>query len=173
MPYVFSTQDRYPWVEFAESAQNGPTTVFLKELALKYGMVIVSPIFERDEIKDTFWMTAVVISETGKVIGKVRKNHIPRTNNFNEAAYFGESTLGHPVFDTTFGKIGITICYERHHPQSWMMYGINGAELVFNPNANTGDDASETSWFVEARSAAIANSYYTFAINRVGTVILG
>ena len=41
-----------------------------------------------------------------------------------------ESTLGHPVFETQWGKIAINICYGRHHPQNWMMYGINGAEIV-------------------------------------------
>lgn len=30
-----------------------------------------------------------------------------------------ESTLGHPVFETQFGKIAINICYGRHHPQNW------------------------------------------------------
>lgn len=33
------------------------------------------------------------------------------------------------------GKIAINICYGRHHPQNWMMYGLNGAEIVFNPSA--------------------------------------
>jgi hypothetical protein len=30
---------------------------------------------------------------------------------------------------------------------------------------------SEPLWFIEARNAAIANSYFTVGINRVGTVI--
>lgn len=33
------------------------------------------------------------------------------------------------------GRIAVLICYERHHPQSWMLYGLNGAEIVFNPSA--------------------------------------
>ena len=41
------------------------------------------------------------------------------------------------LFDVT-GKIAINICYGRHHPQNWMMYGINGAEIVFNPSATVG-----------------------------------
>jgi beta-ureidopropionase len=49
-----------------------------------------------------------------------------------------ESTLGHPVFETQFGKIAVNICYGRHHPQNWMMFGINGAEIVFNPSATVG-----------------------------------
>ena len=46
-----------------------------------------------------------------------------------------ESTLGHPVFETQWGKIAINICYGRHHPQNWMMYGINGAEIVKSLNS--------------------------------------
>jgi len=82
-----------------------------------------------------------------------------------------ESTLGHPVFDTKYGKIAVNICYGRHHPQNWLMYGVNGAEMVFNPSATVGA-LSEPLWSIEARNAAVANSYYTFAINRVGTVCL-
>ena len=36
------------------------------------------------------------------------------------------------------GKIAVNICYGRHHPQNWMMYGVNGAEIVFNPSATIG-----------------------------------
>jgi len=36
------------------------------------------------------------------------------------------------------GNIAVNICYGRHHPQNWMMYGINGAEIVFNPSATVG-----------------------------------
>lgn len=47
-------------------------------------MVIVSPILERDETHgETVWNTAVVISNSGNVIGKHRKNHIPRVGDFN------------------------------------------------------------------------------------------
>lgn len=50
-----------------------------------------------------------------------------------------------------------------------MMFGINGAEIVFNPSATVGS-LSEPLWPIEARCAAIANHYFTCAINRVGTV---
>jgi len=33
------------------------------------------------------------------------------------------------------GRIAVNICYGRHHPQNWLMYGVNGAEIVFNPSA--------------------------------------
>lgn len=169
MPFAFCTRERLPWTEFAESAESGPTTNLLKSYARKYNMVIISPILERDETHlDTIWNTAVVIDNHGEYLGKSRKNHIPRVGDFNESTYYMESNLGHPVFDTEFGKIAINICYGRHHPLNWLMYKINGAEITFNPSA-TVNSLSETMWPIEARCAAIANSYFTCAINRVGT----
>lgn len=64
------------------------------------------------------------------------------------------------------------------------MFAVNGAEIVFNPSATVGalrfvclnthgkltQVLSEPMWPIEARNAAIANGYYTCAINRVGTV---
>lgn len=140
MPFAFCTREKQPWCEFAEHAVDGPSTKFLSQLAQKYNMVIVSSILERDDEVhgEVIWNTAVVISNSGKFIGKSRKNHIPRVGDFNESTYYMESTLGHPVFETQFGKIAINICYGRHHPQNWMMYGINGAEIVFNPSATVG-----------------------------------
>ncbi|XP_038221845.1 beta-ureidopropionase-like [Zerene cesonia] len=171
MPFAFCTREKAPWCEFAESVTDGPSTLFLKKYAAKYGMVIISPILERDEIHgDLIWNTAVVINEKGVVIGSHRKNHIPRVGDFNESTYYFEGNTGHPVFETKFGKIAINICYGRHHPLNWLMFGINGAEIVFNPSA-TVSGLSEHLWAVEARNAAIANSYFTCAINRVGTEV--
>ncbi|ELT90582.1 hypothetical protein CAPTEDRAFT_221683 [Capitella teleta] len=131
-------------------------------------MVIISPILERDENHgDVLANTAVVISNTGKVLGKSRKNHIPRVGDFNESTYYFEGDTGHRVFETQFGRIAINICYGRHHPLNWYMYGVNGAEIVFNPSATVGA-LSEPLWSIEARNAAIASSYFTCAINSRG-----
>ncbi|XP_070132132.1 beta-ureidopropionase isoform X4 [Equus przewalskii] len=87
MPFFFCTREKLPWTEFAESAEDGPTTRFCQKLAKKHDMVVVSPILERDtEHGDVLWNTAVVISSSGAVLGKTRKNHIPRVGDFNEVS---------------------------------------------------------------------------------------
>ncbi len=131
-------------------------------------MVIVSPILERDDNKEIIWNTAVVIDNHGDVLGITQKNHIPRVGDFNESTYYMEGTTGNPVFETDFGLIGVNICYGRHHPLHWQALGLNGAEIVFNPSA-TVSGLSEHLWAIEARCAAIANNYFSVAINRVGT----
>ncbi|XP_003391994.2 PREDICTED: beta-ureidopropionase-like [Amphimedon queenslandica] len=79
-----------------------------------------------------------------------------------------EGNTGHKVFQTAYGRIAVNICYGRHHPLNWLAYGINGAEIVFNPSATVGA-LSEPMWPIEARNAAIANSYFVACNNRVGT----
>ncbi|KAK7793874.1 hypothetical protein R5R35_014153 [Gryllus longicercus] len=171
MPFAFCTREKQPWCEFAERAEDGPTTKFIQQLCRRFNMVIVSPILERDERhSDVLWNTAVVIDNTGRILGKHRKNHIPRVGDFNESTYYSEGNTGHPVFETAFGRIAVNICYGRHHPLNWLMFGLNGAEIVFNPSATVGA-LSEPLWGIEARNAAIANGYFTCAINRVGTEV--
>ncbi|CAL1616459.1 unnamed protein product [Knipowitschia caucasica] len=168
MPFAFCTREKEPWTEFAESAEDGQTTRFCQELARKHNMVVVSPILEREELSDTLWNTAVVVSNSGNVMGKTRKNHIPRVGDFNESTYYMEGNMGHTVFQTQFGRIAVNICYGRHHPLNWFMFSLNGAEIIFNPSATVGA-LSEPMWPIEARNAAIANHCFTCAINRVGT----
>lgn len=177
MPFAFCTREK-SWCEFAESAETGESTQFLQALAQKHNMVIVSPILERDEAHgSTLWNTAVIIGNHGNVIGKHRKvrslctrtcfyctrslrlfhvvvewqNHIPRVGDFNESTYYMEGNTGHPVFETEFGKIAVNICYGRHHPMNWQAFGMNGAEIVFNPSATVGD-LSEPMWPIEVHS---------------------
>lgn len=170
-PFFMCTREKQPWCEFAEDPVTGRPTRFLQRKALEYNMVIVSPILERDEAhQDLIWNTAVVIGNHGNVIGKHRKVHIPRINDFNEANYYLEGPFEHPVFETEFGRIGINICYGRHHPLAWMLYACNGAEIIFNPSATVGA-LSEPMWPIEGRNAAIANSVFVACLNRVGTEV--
>jgi len=76
------------------------------------------------------------------------QNHIPRVGDFNESTYYMEGNTGHPVFETVYGKIAINICYGRHHPLNWLAFGLNGAEIVFNPSATVGE-LSEPMWPIE------------------------
>lgn len=72
MPFAFCTREKR-WCEFAEPI-DGECTQFLQELALKYNMVIVNPILERDvKHGEVLWNTAVIIGNHGNIIGIHRK----------------------------------------------------------------------------------------------------
>ena len=165
-PYFCPGQD-VRWYEAAESVP-GPTTAIMQEYAKKYSMVIVVPVYEREQA-GVYYNTAAVIDADGKYLGKYRKNHIPQVNpGFFEKFYFRPGNLGYPVFETAYAKVGVYICYDRHFPEGARALGLNGAEIVFNPSATVAG-LSQYLWTIEQRAHAVANGYYIGAINRVGT----
>ena len=165
-PYFCAEQD-VRWYKTAEGIPDGPTTKLMCEVAKKHKMVLVVPIYEV-AMTGVYYNTAAVIDETGTYLGKYRKHHIPHCNpGFWEKFYFKPGDMGFPVFDTTFGKIGVYICYDRHFPEGARELGLNGAEIVFNPSATVAG-LSEYLWKLEQPAHAVANQYFVGAINRVG-----
>ncbi|MBI1857961.1 MAG: acyltransferase, partial [Candidatus Melainabacteria bacterium] len=132
-PYFCPSQDT-KWYDLAEEIPNGPTTKKMCEYAKKYNMVIVVPIYEID-MTGVYYNTAAVIDADGTYLGKYRKNHIPQVKGFWEKFFFKPGNLGYPVFKTTYGNVGVYICYDRHFPDGARCLGLNGAEIVFNPSA--------------------------------------
>jgi len=166
-PYFCAEQDKR-WYELAEPIPDGPTIKLMQDLAKKHKMVMIVPIYEVD-MTGVYYNTAAVIDENGNYLGKYRKHHIPQVNpGFWEKFYFKPGNGGYPVFQTTYGKIGVYICYDRHFPEGARMLGLNGAEIVFNPSATVAG-LSEYLWKLEQPAHAVANQYFVAAINRVGT----
>jgi len=166
-PYFCAEQDTR-WYQSAEPIPDGPTIKLMQQLAKKFSMILVVPIYEVD-MTGVYYNTAAVIDEQGQYLGKYRKHHIPHCNpGFWEKFYFKPGNLGFPVFDTSAGKIGVYICYDRHFPEGARELGLNGAEIVFNPSATVAG-LSEYLWKLEQPAHAVANQYFVGAINRVGT----
>ncbi len=167
-PYFCQVQDSQ-FYEYAEAVP-GPTTERFQALAKELKLVIVLPVYERED--PFLYNTAAVIDADGSYLGKYRKQHIPHVGGFWEKFYFRPGNGGYPVFDTAVGKVGVYICYDRHFPEGWRALGLNGAQIVFNPSA-TSRGLSEYLWSIEQPAAAVANEYYVGAINRVGIEDLG
>jgi beta-ureidopropionase len=166
-PY-FCAEQNPSWYEAAEAIPDGPTISIMKETAKKHSMVLVVPIYEKEQ-KGVLYNTAAVIDADGEYLGKYRKTHIPQVApGFWEKYYFRPGNLGYPVFKTKYATIGVYICYDRHFPEGARALGLNGAEIVFNPSATVAG-LSEYLWKLEQPAHAAANGYFVGAINRVGT----
>ena len=169
-PYFCQVQDT-GFYEYAEAVPEGPTVQRFAALAKELGMVMVLPVYEKEQ-PGVLFNTAAVIDADGTYLGRYRKTHIPQVKGFWEKFYFRPGNSGWPVFDTAVGRIGVYICYDRHFPEGWRALGLAGAEIVFNPSA-TSRGLSAYLWKLEQTSAAVANMYYVAAINRVGVEPLG
>jgi len=164
-PYFCAEQD-VKWYETAEP-EDGPTVTAMREVARKHGIVLIVPWYEEEQ-PGVYYNTACVIERDGSVLGKYRKTHIPHTAPcFWEKFYFKPGNLGYPVFDTSVGRLGLIICYDRHFPEVARELGLKGAELVFNPSA-TVESLSRYLWELEQPAHAVANGFWIAASNRVG-----
>lgn len=164
-PYFCPGQDKR-WYDAAEPVP-GPTVEKLAPIAAKYNMVIVVPIYEREQA-GVYYNTAAIIDADGSYLGKYRKTHIPQTSGFWEKYFFRPGNLGYPVFKTRYATIGAYICYDRHFPEGARALGLAGAEIVYNPSATVAG-LSQHLWKIEQPAHAVANGYFVGAINRVGT----
>jgi N-carbamoylputrescine amidase len=164
-PYFCPSQDAR-WYDATEPVP-GPTTEALAPYAKKYEMVIIVPVYEREQA-GVYYNTAAVLDADGTYLGKYRKQHIPHTSGFWEKYFFKPGNLGYPVFDTRYGKVGVYICYDRHFPEGARLLGLAGAEVVFNPSATVAG-LSQYLWKLEQPAHAVANGYFMGCINRVGT----
>ena len=164
-PYFCPSKDP-KWFAAAEPVPDGPTVGVIRDYARNWGMVIVAPVFERDE-DGAYYNTAAVIDADGTYLGKYRKSHIRNVEGGNEIFYFRFGNLGYPVFDTACCKLGVYICYDRHFPEGWRALALHGAEYIVNPSA-TAEQLSRYLWELEQPAAAVANAVYIGAINRVG-----
>ncbi len=164
-PYFCPGQDA-EWYKSAEAVP-GPTVERMQEYARKYDMVIIAPVYEKENA-GVLYNTAAVIDAGGEYLGKYRKTHLPHTSGFWEKFFFRPGNLGYPVFETKYAKIGVYICYDRHFPEGARALGLNGAEIVYNPSATVAG-LSQYLWKLEQPAHAVANGYFMGCINRVGT----
>jgi N-carbamoylputrescine amidase len=164
-PYFCAEQD-IKWYRNAEPVP-GPTTERLAQYAKKFSMVMIIPVYEM-ELDGVYYNTAAVVDADGTYLGKFRKVHIPHTwPGFWEKFYFKPGNLRFPVFETTYAKIGIYICYDRHFPECARLLALKGAEILFNPSATT-SGKSQYLWELEQPAQAVANGVFIGANNRVG-----
>jgi N-carbamoylputrescine amidase len=146
-------------------------------------MIVVAPIYELDPSGRRF-NAAVLIDEKGNVVGKYRKSHIPNGRNeqgsFHEGFYYdrGDGQNGSwpanvsanpffPVFQTSIGRIGVALCYDRHFEGVMRTLAGQGAELIFSPAVTFGAK-SERMWRLEFQVDAARHGVFIGGSNRKG-----
>jgi len=144
----------------------GPTTDQFSEIAVKYKLVIVLNLFEKDGEKT--YDTSPVINIEGNILGKTRMVHVPNYPGFHESKYYHPGNYGAPVYSTRYGKIGVAICYDRHYPEYLRALAKKAADIVLVPQAGVVDEWPAGLYEAEMRVAAFQNGFYTGLCNRVG-----
>ncbi|MGB5673159.1 MAG: nitrilase-related carbon-nitrogen hydrolase, partial [Gemmatimonadota bacterium] len=123
--------------------------------------------YERDEHGRTF-DSSPVFEADGSLLGITRMVHITDYEWFHEQEYYHPGDRGAPVYQTSVGRVGVAICYDRHYPEYMRALGVAGAELVCIPQAGGIGEWPEGMYEAEVRTASFQNGYFTALCNRVG-----
>lgn len=143
----------------------GPTTETFCNLALKNEVVIILPMFEKDD-RGVYYNSAAVIDADGQLLGKYRKIHVPQIPLWEEKAYFQPGDLGFPVFPTRYARVGIQICWDNFFPEGARILALKGAQIILAPTAAA--LASQKKWEKVICANAAMNGLFIFRVNRVG-----
>jgi len=105
----------------------GPSTNYFGQLAKEHNIHIVAGITERDG--HLIYNTSILLGPDGRLIGKYRKVTLPR-GEIEAGIMAGDE---YPVFDTSFGRVGMMICYDGFFPEVARQLSNNGAEVIAWP----------------------------------------
>jgi omega-amidase len=154
------------FVEYSESATDGPAFQMLSEVAQHTGCYLIGGSFiEKDQ--DQIFNTCLIFDPMGNQIGKHRKLHlfdidIPGKIKFVESDILtrGSSIT---VVETKFGNIGVGICYDMRFSELCQLYSKLGCKMICYPgafNMTTGP----VHWELLIRSRALDNQIFVAGI---------
>lgn len=105
----------------------GPSSEYFGSLAREHGIYLVLGLVEREG--HSIYNVAILVGPNGLVLGKYRKTALPRSE-WERGLQPGDEF---PVFQTSFGRIGMMICYDGYFPEVARALSENGADIIAWP----------------------------------------
>ena len=146
----------------------GHAANLMAQRAADYSTHIVFGLVTKERVESILYNAAVLIGPDGEMLGEYRKVHLPGEERL---AFRAGYRL--PVFETTFGQVGILLGWDLAFPEAARSLALDGADLVC-VCANWGHPpAQEREMFVDewqtyVQARAQENAMYIAASNRIG-----
>ena len=163
----FSEDDKF---RVREEDGHGPIQEFLADAASRYGIWLIGgslPLIGTAE--DKVLNSCLVYDPQGARVARYDKIHLfgfqKGKERYNESASI-ESGRRWAAFDSPFGRVGLSICYDIRFPELYRAQGAVDLQVV--PAAFT-DTTGRAHWEVLLRARAIENQCYLLAAAQGGT----
>lgn len=151
----YSREEIAPFVETIP----GSTTDCFAAIAAAYQCWIVVGMPEVDARTGVYYNAAVLIGPEG-VVGVHRKTH----SYVSETKWAKQGDLGHQVFDTPIGRIGLLVCMDINFMETARLEAVAGADVIVNSSAWVGEKTPGTTWITRA----FENGVYVLEADRIG-----
>ena len=156
-------------IKVREAEGTGPIQQFLSETARRHGIWLIGgsmPLIASTD--DKVLNTSLVFNPQGERVARYDKIHLfgfqKGEERYNESATI-EAGRQPVAFDTPFGRIGLTICYDIRFPELYRALGVNDVLVI--PAAFT-EVTGRAHWEILLRARAIENQCYVLAIAQGG-----
>lgn len=155
-----------------EELQTGRTFNFSRMIANNLKTTVVTSLYEKNH-RGLGFNTAIVVNESGELLSKTRKKHLPRTEGYFENTYFEEGDDGFPLAEIKGTSVATPTCWDQWFPELARIYGLKGAELIVYPTAIGSEPDfpnfhTKNIWQQVMISHAITNGVFVAAANRIG-----
>ncbi len=158
------------YFSWAVEQKNSTLLQEFSQLAKALHVVLPLSYFEKSDTH--YYNSLVVIDANGDILQNYRKTHIPDGPGYEEKFYFTPGDTGFQVYDTTFGRIGVGICWDQWFPETARVLALKGAELIFYPTAIGSEPEinidSKEHWQRAQMGHAAANTVPVVVANRFG-----
>lgn len=165
----FCQERRYEYYAFAESTEDNAAINALLPLSEKLNVVIPVSFYEKC---GNLLYNSVAVLDCGKILGVYRKTHIPDDHYYQEKFYFSPGDSGFKTFNTTYGVLGVGICWDQWFPETARSLALNGAEIILYPTAIGSEPVlgcdSAAHWQRVMQGHSAANLVPVAAANRIG-----
>jgi NAD+ synthase (glutamine-hydrolysing) len=120
-----------------------------------------------EEDEEGLLHNAAALLREGRVLGTYRKAHLANYRLFDEKRYFQPGNTC-PVFETSFGKIGIAICEDLWHPEPSRAMALRGARLIACLSSSPYNWGKPDLWEAFLRERVNDNLCYLAFCNQAG-----
>ncbi|WP_297433785.1 N-carbamoylputrescine amidase [Sulfurimonas sp.] len=120
------------YFSWAAPLQNNRLIAEFSALSRKLEVVVLVSYFEKAE---NAYYNSLVVIDKGDMLQNYRKTHIPDGPGYEEKFYFEPGNTGFQLYDTSFGKIGVGICWDQWFCETARALTLKGAEIIFYPTA--------------------------------------
>ena len=152
-----------------EADGNGPIQDFLADTACRHGIWVIGgslPLVA--SVDDKVLNTCLAFNPQGARVARYDKIHLfgfqKGEERYNESATI-EPGRRPVTFDTPFGRIGLSICYDLRFPE--LFRALGEIDLLVLPAAFT-EVTGRAHWEILLRARAIENQCYVLAIGQGG-----
>ena len=159
---------------FAQNSPRGPLQTFLAETAARHKVWLVGGTIPIDcGSGEKILNTSLVFDDSGACVARYDKIHLfgfrkthedGRVEQFDEARTIRHGSNAPVAFDSPFGRLGLSVCYDLRFPEMYRALSTKEApcDVIFVPSAFTAT-TGKAHWEPLLRARAIENLAYVLA----------